>query len=400
MNTVSFVLALLGVLVGLAIGLVAGVRLTERSRLGLDSALRSLSAQAVAESSQQVMALADSRVRATEQVVAPVRESIERLNDRLGSLERSGASWQAQLKQQVESVHLGGEELRRETRALSEALRRPQVRGSWGEMQLKRSLELAGLSEHCTFEQQVVRSTDDGTVRPDVVVELAGGKSVVVDAKAPLDAFLTAGQATDPVEREQALLHHARQVRQHVDQLASKSYWRQFSTAPEFVVLFLPGEAIFAQALDTDPSLLDHAATKKVMLATPTTLIAMLKTVAYAWSQETVAESAREVQALGRELYDRIATVADHLDSLGRTIDSTVGSYNRAIGSLEGRLLVSARRMRDLGITDQPLDRPRSLTASTRPLAAPELVGVDGEAAVVVEGRPGREQWVGRTATS
>jgi DNA recombination protein RmuC len=400
MDTFSLGLALLGMVAGLAVGVVVGVRLSDRSRLGLDAALRSLSAQAVAESSQQVLALADSRVRATEQVVAPVRESIERLNDRLGSLERSGASWQAQLKQQVESVHLGGEELRRETRALSDALRRPQVRGSWGEMQLKRSLELSGLTEHCTFEQQVARSTDDGTLRPDVLIGLAGGKTVVVDAKAPLDAFLTAGQAADPVVREEALLHHARQVRQHVDQLASKGYWRQFSTAPEFVVMFLPGEAIFAQALETDPSLLDHAATKQVMLATPTTLIAMLKTVAFAWSQETVAASAREVQALGRELYERIAMVADHLDGLGRTIDSTVGSYNRAVGSLESRLLVSARRMRDLGITDQPLERPRSLTTSTRPLAAPELVGIDGEPPVVVDGLPGRERWVGRTASS
>src|SRR5215213_2730193 len=169
MDTLAFALAFLALLTGLALGLLAGVHLSERSRGAIDAALRSLSAQAVAESTQQVIALADSRVRATEQVVAPVRESIERLNDRLGSLERSGASWQAQLKQQVESVHLGGEELRRETRALSEALRRPQVRGSWGEMQLKRSLELSGLTEHCTFEQQVSCSTDDGLLRPDVV---------------------------------------------------------------------------------------------------------------------------------------------------------------------------------------------------------------------------------------
>jgi DNA recombination protein RmuC len=222
---------------------------------------------------------------------------------------------------------------------------------------------------------------------------------VVIDAKASLDAFLTAGHAPGPVERDQALQHHARQVRHHIDQLASKAYWRQFSPAPEFVVMFLPGEAIFAQALEADPRLLDHAAAKKVMLATPTTLIAMLKTVAYAWSQETVAASAREVQALGRELYDRIATVAGHLDSLGRSIDTSVSHYNRAVGSLENRVLVSARRMRDLGVTAEPLDQPRSLTESTRPLAAPELVDPDrAPEPVVVDGAPGREQWVGRAA--
>jgi DNA recombination protein RmuC len=397
-TTLALALALVGLLVGLALGVVVGVRLSDRSRLDLRAELRSLSAQAVAESSHQVMALADSRVRATEQVVAPVRDSLDRLNERLGSLERSGSSWQAQLKQQVESVHLSGEELRRETRALSEALRRPQVRGSWGEMQLKRSLELSGLTEHCTYEQQVSRTTDDGVLRPDVVISLAGGKHVVVDAKVPLDAFLTASQADDPGHRDHALAHHARQVRQHVDQLAAKGYWRQFTPAPEFVVMFMPGEAIFAQALDVDPRLLDYAAAKKVMLATPTTLIAMLKTVAYAWTQETVADNAREVQDLGRELYERLSTVAGHLDALGRTLGASVGSYNRAVGSLESRVLVSARRMRDLGVTDGPLDPPRSLTESTRPLAAPEMVASEHDDDVVVDGAPGRERWIGRAA--
>lgn len=399
----SFPLALCAaaLLVGLVCGVLAGIRLSERARGDLHTQLRALSAQAVSESSGQLMTLADARLRSTEQVVAPVRDSLDRLHERLGSLERTEASWQAQLKQQVESVHLSGEALRRETRALADALRRPQVRGSWGEMQLARSLELAGLTERCTFDQQVTTRADDQVLRPDVVVSLAGDKQVVIDAKVPLDAFLTATAADTAQDRDEALRRHARQVRQHVDQLASKAYWRHFSPAPEFVVMFLPGEAMFAQAVATDPALLDHAATKKVMLATPTTLIAMLKTVAYAWTQETVAANAREVHELGRELYERIATVAGHLDGLGRALGASVGSYNRAVGSLESRVLVSARRMRDLGVTGEPLDPPRSLAETTRPLSAPELQPDDAAAAddAIVGGEPGRETWIGTTAT-
>ena len=188
-------------------------------------------------------------------------------------------------------------------------------------MQLRRSLELAGLMAHCTFDEQVSQRTDDGLLRPDVVVRLTGGKQIVVDAKVPLDAFLTATQGRD-VDRAAELRRHAKHVRGHVDALAAKAYWRQFAPAPEFVVMFVPAEAIFAQALDTDPALIEYAASRGVMLATPTTLIAMLKTVAYAWTQEALADNAREVHALGRELYDRLGTVGGHLDRLGRSIGS------------------------------------------------------------------------------
>jgi DNA recombination protein RmuC len=396
MDIATLLIAMLALTAGLALGVLIGQYLSERSRADLRSDLGALSAQAVNESSRQIIALTDSRLHATEQVVAPVRDSLQRLNDRLASLETQGASWQAQLKQQVESVHLSGTELQRETRALADALRRPQVRGQWGEMQLRRSLELAGLTTHCTFEEQVSRRTVDGVQRPDVVVTMAGGKQIVIDAKVSLDAFLSATHAGDDESalRAESFIGHARQVRQHVDQLAAKAYWQQFEPTPEFVVMFLPAEALFSQALQTDPGLLDYAAGKGVLLATPTTLIAMLKTVAYAWTQDALAENAREVHQLGRELYDRLGTVGGHLDALGRSINTAVASYNKAVGSLEKRVLVSARRMRDLKVSDGELATPQSVFEAVLPLTAPELVADDDP--VLIEGRPGREQWVRR----
>jgi DNA recombination protein RmuC len=338
--------------------------------------------------------MTESGRQATRDVVQPVHESLERLNRRIGELESQSASWQAQLRQQVESVQLSGSELRRETQGLAEALRRPQVRGNWGEMQLRRSLELAGVTQRCVFDEQVTLRTDDGALRPDVVVRLAGGRQVVVDAKVSLDAFLTASQATDAQAREEALARHAKQVRRHVDALAAKAYWQQFNPAPEFVVMFIPGEAIFAQALETDPALLDHAAARRVMLATPTTLIAMLRTVAYAWAQEAVAENAREVHALGRELYDRLGTMGGTLDKLGRSLATAVGHYNKTVGSLESRVLVSARRMRDLEVVDDELTSPEAVGDSPRPLVAPELVA--DEPRPLIQGPPGREHFTRR----
>jgi DNA recombination protein RmuC len=392
MNATTFVIALLTLATGLAIGVLAGLRMAARSRHDLHDELRLLSTQAVSDSSSQVLALADSRVQATEHVVRPVRESLDRLNDRIRTLEQQGASWQSQLKQQVESVHLSGVELRQQTQALAEALRRPQVRGAWGEMQLRRSLELAGLTARCAFDEQVSTHTDDGVLRPDVVVRLTGGKQIVVDAKVSLDAFLNATRSTGD-RREAELVRHARQIRTHVDALAAKAYWSQFAPAPEFVVMFLPGEAIFAQALDTDPALIEYSAAKGVMLATPTTLIAMLKTVAYAWTQDALADNAREVHQLGRELYDRLGTVGGHLDKLGRSISNVVGSYNQAVGSIETRVLVSARKMRDLQGVDKDLSAPSAVTELPRPLTAPELLDSPELVAPPIEGPPGKEQF-------
>jgi DNA recombination protein RmuC len=396
MNVAIVLLAALMLLVGLMLGGVVGHRFAQRSRNDLQTELRALSAQAMSDSSAQVLAITDSRMQAAQHVVQPVRESLDRLGERLISLETQGASWQAQLREQVASVRLSGTELRRETAALAEALRRPQVRGQWGEMQLKRSLELAGLTARCTFEQQVSRRTDDGTVRPDVVISMAGGKHVVIDAKVSLDAFLSATSSDDPGVRDDGFARHARQVRSHVDALAAKTYWQQFSPAPEFVVMFLPAEALFSQALETDPALLDYAAGKQVLLATPTTLIAMLKTIAYAWTQDALADNAREVHDLGRELYERLSTVGGHLNSLGRSINTAVTSYNKTVGSLEKRVFVTARKMKDLQVSDCELQVPQSVFEVTAPLTAPELV--DDHDDVLVEGPLGQEQWARRVA--
>jgi len=316
-------------------------------------------------------------LQVTSQAVAPVRESLDRFDARLRELESSGVAWQARLQAQVEAVRLTGEALRRETQGLATALRRPQVRGQWGEMHLRRAVELAGMMERCDFTLQTSVRGDDGMLRPDLLVRLAGGRHIVVDAKVPLDAFLQATEADaagDDAAAADHLRRHAAQVRGHVDALSAKAYWRQFAPAPEFVVMFVPGEAFLSHALEADPGLLEYAAGRQVIPATPTTLIALLRTVYYAWSQETLAEGAREVQQVGRELYDRLATMGRHLDRLGRSLTGAVGAYNETIGSLETRVLVSARRMRDLEVSSDDPVSPGPVHESVRPLAAPELV--------------------------
>jgi DNA recombination protein RmuC len=315
-------------------------------------------------------------VHATAQVVAPVRESLDRFADRLRELENAGVAWQTRLQAQVESVRLTGESLRRETQGLAMALRRPHVRGQWGEMHLRRAVELAGMVERCDFTLQASARADEGVLRPDLLVRLAGGRHVVVDAKVPLDAFLQATQAAadgDADASEAFLRHHARQVRVHIDALAAKAYWRQFAPSPEFVVMFVPGEAFLSQALEADPALLEYAAARQVVPATPTTMIALLRTVSYAWSQETLADSAREVQQVGRELYDRLATMGEHMDKLGRSLTSAVGAYNQTVASLESRVLVSARRMHDLDIGAAAPVPPQPVSEAVRALGAPEL---------------------------
>ncbi|MBC7633490.1 DNA recombination protein RmuC [Aeromicrobium sp.] len=310
---------------------------------------------------------------ATAQAVEPVRESLDRFGDRLRELESSRIEWHAQLREQVGAVRLTNDSLRKETASLATALRRPQVRGRWGEMHLKRTAELAGMLDHCDFELQV-SVQGDTLLRPDMVVRLAGDKCVVVDSKVPLDAYLDAAQADTEAEAAEHLRRHVRQVRTHIDQLAAKSYWSQFDQTPEFVVLFEPGESILSAALEAEPSLLEYASAKKVVLATPTTLIALLRTVAYAWTQEQLAANAREIQTIAREMYDRIGTVAGHVDKLGRSLESTVRSYNDAVSSIESRFLVTARKFASLHVSDEPVEPPRFVESTPRPLTAPELV--------------------------
>lgn len=288
---------------------------------------------------------------------AEVMQGLDRLSDQLRELDHQRASWQGQLNEQVLDMRMSTESLRRETQSLATALRKPQVRGRWGELHLRRAVELAGLVDRCDFTEQVV--LDDGALRPDLVVRLAGDRQVVVDAKVPLDAFLDATGADDDAERTHHLGRHARQLRTHVVTLASKAYWRALPATPEFVVLFVPAESFLSAALEADPDLLEFASARHVVLASPTTLIALLRTVAQGWTHEALAEQAQEIHRLGRDLHTRLGTLSGHLDLVGRSLNATVDHYNRAMGSLESRVLVSARRFGDLGVSGADLPTPR-----------------------------------------
>ncbi len=296
---------------------------------------------------------------------AVVQEGLERLQDQMRDLEHNRASWQGQLNEQVTDIRHATESLRRETGSLATALRKPQVRGRWGELHLRRTVELAGLVERCDFTEQV--RLDDGAHRPDLVVHLVGDRRLVVDAKVPLDAYLDATSTDDDQAHAAHLQRHARQLRTHVDLLSSKAYWRALPETPEFVVLFVPAESFLAAALETDGSLIEYAAARQVVLATPTTLIALLRTVAHGWSHEALAEQARDIHRLGRELHTRLGTMADHLGQVGRSLNAAVGHYNQAMGSLESRVLVSARRFSDLSVTDEQLPVPRLVEVRALP---------------------------------
>jgi DNA recombination protein RmuC len=295
---------------------------------------------------------------------AEVMQGLDRLSDQVHELDRQRASWQGQFHQHVS-------DLRRETQSLATALRRPQVRGRWGELHLRRAVELAGLVDRCDFTEQV--RLEDGALRPDLVIHLVGGRQVVVDAKVPLDAYLDATSADDDELRERALARHARQVRQHVDGLSSKQYWRSLPETPEFVVLFVPAESCLAAALATDGSLIEYAAARQVVLATPTTLIALLRTVSHGWSHEALADQAREIHRLGRDLHDRLGSLGGHLDLVGRSLNAAVGHYNQAVGSLESRVLVAARRFSELSVVDEELPSPRQVEAAARSAGPTEL---------------------------
>lgn len=339
----------LALLAGLVIGLLVGAALG----LGWGQALRS----SPTDQRERELHAADTAV---------LREGLERLHDQLRDLEHARTSWQGQLNEQVHQMRHSTDELRRETHSLSTALRTPQVRGRWGELHLRRAVELAGLVDRCDFAEQVHLSREgDSGARPDLVVRLPGGGSVPVDAKVPLDAYLDAQSATDPGVRDQQLARHARAMRLHVDALAAKRYWRALPGSPEFVVLFVPAESFLAAALEVDPSLIDDAAAKRVVLASPTTLIALLRTVAYGWSHADLAERAGEVHALGRELQDRLTRFAGHLDAVGKSLAGAVGHYNQAVGSLESRVLVAARRLGER-TAESELAAPRQVTVGIR----------------------------------
>jgi DNA recombination protein RmuC len=292
---------------------------------------------------------AGERQASFAELVAPVRDTLARLDGRLLELERARVDAYASLREQVRALADGQGQLRGETANLVKALRAPAVRGRWGELQLRRVVELAGMQERCDFVEQASVTLDGARLRPDLVVKLPGGKQVAVDAKAPLSAYLEALEARTDEVRRARLADHARQIRDHIAALSRKAYWEALRPAPEFVVLFLPGEAFFSAALEQDPGLIEAGAAVNVVLATPTTLIALLRAVAYGWREEAVAENARAVSDLGRELHERLASVGGHVARVGQRLAGAVEAYNQAVGALESRVLVSARRFQDLG---------------------------------------------------
>ncbi|MGO9344137.1 MAG: DNA recombination protein RmuC [Acidimicrobiales bacterium] len=366
----------------------------EEARNSLKGEFATLSATALRQSNEQFLQLAkgklelaqqaakgdlDQRTRSIEQLLEPLREQLGRYEEGMRHLESERQRAYAGLVQQVKQLGDSHDRLQLETRNLVTALRAPATRGRWGELQLRRVMEMAGMLEHCDFDEQVTSQSESGRMRPDVVVRLSGGRNVVVDAKVPLQAFLEAMEALDDDTRKSNMIGHARQLRAHVDSLSKKAYWQQFDVTPEYVIAFIPGDPLLAAALEHDPSLLDHAVEHRVILATPTSLIALLRTIAFGWQQESLAENALEVQKAGRELYRRLSTFGDHLAKAGRSLGGAVDAYNKAVGSLERNVLPQARRFNDLGVgvSDQPMPEAEPIDAMPRLLQAPELVAGD-----------------------
>jgi DNA recombination protein RmuC len=307
--------------------------------------------------------------------LAPLRDSLEHVRRELAELQRGRASSDTALREQVQAMNDASARMRDEAATLVTALRAPQVRGRWGEMQLERVVEAAGMTEHVDFVTQASVSGPDGTQRPDLVVLLTGGRRVVVDAKIAFAAYLEAAQAEHESVRDERLRAHARQLRHHIDALAAKSYWQRFTPTPEFVVCFVPADPILDAALRADPGLLEHAFTHDIVLATPSTLVALLRTIAYGWRQEALAANAEQVLSLGSELYRRLGTLGNHVGKLGKSLGNAVDAYNEAVGSLEQRVFSTARKMNDLGVVapDASLPGIEPLTEVTpRPLLAPE----------------------------
>jgi DNA recombination protein RmuC len=369
---------------------------TEQERLV--EQFRGLSADALRHNNEAFLTLADERFKAAQQahvgeleqrrvavehLVGPLKDTLGKVEGQLRELEQTRLTAYTALTEQVGFVRASSEQLRQETSSLVGALRAPQARGRWGEMQLRRVVEMAGMLQHVDFDEQASVVTADGMLRPDMIVRLAGGKNVVVDSKVTLAAYLEAAEATDDRVRADRLAAHARHLRKHMEELAAKAYWAQFAPAPEFVVLFVPGEAFLAPALEHEPALLENAMSRRVIIATPTTLMTLLRTVAYAWQQAALTDNARLVFDLGRELYDRLGTLGEHVDKLGRSIGRVVGDYNGAVASLETRVLVTARKMAELGVVDGELAQPRLVDDATRALSSTLLIDSAAEARAV-----------------
>lgn len=380
---------LLGIAVGVAITMLLSARLHERANGRLKDAFHALSSEALDRSSDRFLKLAGERMGALERsnvealsrreeavdaLVRPIRESLSRVDEKLQRVETDRQGHHASLTKHLELVATSNRNLERETQSLSQALRSPNARGRWGELQLRRVVELAGMLEHCDFQEQPTvehvnsDGNRDGFSRPDLIVNLPGGRVIAVDAKAPLQEYLAASEANDESSRALHLARHAKHVRRHLDSLGTRAYWAQLTGSPEFVVLFLPGEPFFAEALAQDPELIERGVERKVLMAGPTTLIALLRAVAYGWQQEAMAENASAICELGREIFDRVVILNEHFGNLGKKLDGAISAYNGAMSCFESRVQVSARRMAEFGVASasatadlaepRPLDRP------------------------------------------
>jgi DNA recombination protein RmuC len=367
----------------------------------LREAFAALSGEALARNNEAFVQLAEARLKeatataggdldkrqqAIEGMVAPLKDTLGKVEAQIREVERGREGAYASLLEQVATMRQTSEQLRTETAQLVTALRAPQIRGRWGELQLRRVVESAGMLEHCDFTEQPSVAGEDGLLRPDLVVRLAGGKNVVVDAKVAFSGFLEASEARDEATREARLKAHARHLRTHVDQLAAKAYWERFEPTPEFVVCFVPADVFLDAALQQEPGLLEHAFERNVVIATPSTLMAMLRTVGYVWRQESLARNAREVHDLAREFYTRLATMGSHVDAVGTALNSAVNRYNKAVSSLESRVLVSARKLRELRVTDAELLSPRQVESAARSVEKEVLVS--GDTIVPLSHRP------------
>lgn len=325
-----------------------------------------------------------ARQQAIEDLLKPVRESLERVDTQIVRVDKERAGAYQSVSEQLRSLSETHDRLRRETDSLVRALRSPNVRGRWGEVQLRRVVEVAGMIDYCDFVEKESAVTDDGArLTPDLIIRLPGGTTIVVDSKVPIEAYLQSVDAADEETREAKMKEHARQVREHVKALGKKRYWEQFKPTPEFVVMFMPGEALLSGALQYDTELIEIAATQRVIPASPLTLIAVLRAVAYGWQQNLLVKNAEELSTLGKEMYDRLCTMADNLGSLGTNLRQAVESYNRTIGTIESRVLVTARRFRDMGVsTPDELEEVKTVQVAVRDARAPELTGLFDDEAV------------------
>lgn len=344
------------------------LKLITEAQRAFEHSFKSLSADALKSNNQSFLDLAkaslaefqqgakgdlEKRQIAIDALVAPVRASLDKVDEKIGALERAREHAYGEIRQQFTNMAEVQTQLRDETTNLVKALRQPHVRGRWGEIQLRRVVEMAGMMLHCDFVEQQSADGDDGKLRPDLIVKLPGGRQIVVDSKAPISAYMEAHEATTDELRKVKILLHAQLMRRHLEALARKSYWEQFQPTPEVVVMFIPGEAFYSAALEADPDLLDSGFGQNVIIASPASLMALLKAASYGWRQESIADNAREISQLGQELHGRLAVMADHLTRLGKSLGTATDSYNSAIASFESRVLVSARKFKELGATSQ-----------------------------------------------